>query len=135
MLSWHMIDNVRTSSRNRSKGLSCLKISYQDEGEKGPDLACITFTSYRKSHYYRYSVRKMKTEINDWSGILSCLSSCTISNMDVYSITQFIVLSKQSYEALSWQSCCNSVYSTSYLTESCVFWRLFTNEDTLWCLS
>ena len=24
---------------------------------------------------------------------------------------------------------------TSSLTELCVFWRLFTNEDTLWCLS
>ena len=24
---------------------------------------------------------------------------------------------------------------TSYLTELCVFWWLFTSEDTLWCLS
>ena len=91
------------------------------------------FTSYRKSHDYRYSVRKMKTEIIDWSGIL-CLSSCTISNMDVYSITRFIVLSKQSYEALSWQFCCKSVYRQQKTQLPRLVWPLMSSIEPKYCL-
>lgn len=119
-----MIDNVRTSSRfvpkyivthkhahrgNRSKELWPLPQNlYQDDAEKGPDLACITFTSYRKSHDYRYNSEESE-KINDWNTNL-------VSHLARYQTWMAIALP----DALCWVNKTTRLCHDSFAVNLCI---------------